>query len=234
GRVLHFEPCALEAYAPAARFDAVIAHAFLDLVALEPALARIRRWLHRGGCLYAAINYDGETAFDPRPADPGFEAELLAAYNESMEARRVDGSRTGGAYCGRRLHALLPQHGFEIVREGPSDWNIVPQAGRYRDRGASCLASLLALVGEEAARTGRFEAHRLQRWREERTRLLRAGRLALRVRNRDVLARVPGGEAPAAQATAAQATAARATAAQATAYAGSGSEVDAPTFSALT
>jgi SAM-dependent methyltransferase len=186
--VLHFEARAVESYRPAIRFDAVVAHAFLDLMPLGPMLARIRRWLSPEGLLYAAINYDGETALDPRHADAGFEAELLDAYNESMEARRIDGERTGGAYCGQRLRALLPQHGFAIVREGRSDWCIVPRSGGYRDRDEACLAVLLELIGSEAAHAG-LDPHRLQRWRAERTRLMRAGRLALRVRNRDVLAR---------------------------------------------
>ncbi len=189
--VLHFETRAVEACRPAIRFDAVIAHAFLDLVPLGPTLTRIRRWLSPEGLLYAAINYDGETELEPRHADAGFESELLDAYNQSMEARRVDGERTGGAYCGRRLRALLPRHGFAIVREGRSDWCIVPQSGGYRDRDAACLAVLLGLIGGEAARAG-FDPHRLQRWQAERTRLMLAGRLALRVRNRDVLARAAG------------------------------------------
>ena len=43
-----------------------------------------------------------------------------------MEQRRVDGQATGGAYCGRRLHELLPEYGFDILAHGSSDWNIAP------------------------------------------------------------------------------------------------------------
>ena len=185
--VLRFAACELSAYVPDAPFDLVIAHAFLDLVPLAPALERFARWLAPGGCLYAAINCDGETALDPPYADAAFERELLVVYTESMERRRVDGEPTGGAFCGRRLEMLLPQHGFEIVRSGRSDWDIVPQ--RYAEGDETCLVHLLGLMAKEARNARLGSEERLARWHEDRLRQVRARTLGLYVRNTDVLAR---------------------------------------------
>ncbi len=186
---MRFVACSLRDYRPEHACNLITAHAFLDIVPLADALRRFAACLEPGGLLHASLNYDGETTLLPAGEDPAFEASLLAHYHDTMEQRRVDGQATGGAHCGRRLYALLPQHGFEILACGSSDWSITPHLGEYRGGDATCLRALLDMIGGEAQRCGRFDAERLARWREDRRHCLRQRRLGLVAHQLDLLAR---------------------------------------------
>lgn len=185
---LRFVACALKDYRPDRPCNVITAHAFLDVVPLAQTLRSFAAWLQPGAYLYATINYDGDTALLPTYDDAAFEAGLLSHYDDTMERRRVDGLPTGGARCGRRLHRLLPDSGFDIVACGTSDWNITPFLGTYRGGDTVCLQALLDMIHAEADRCGRFDAGQLARWREDRTRLLRRRRLGLIVHQLDLLA----------------------------------------------
>lgn len=176
-------------FRPERRCNVITAHAFLDIVPLADTLRRFTGWLQPGGYLYASINYDGDTVLLPTDDDVAFETALLSHYDDTMERRRVDGLATGGARCGRRLHRLLPDHGFEILACGPSDWNITPFLGAYRGEDALCLQALLDMIAAEGQACELFDRDRLARWREQRQRLLRERRLGLIVHQLDLLAR---------------------------------------------
>jgi hypothetical protein len=170
-------------------YNVITAHAFMDLAPLPETLRLFSAWLQPGGYLYASTNYDGDTALFQVYDDADFETKLLEHYNHTMEQRRVDGQATGGAYCGRRLRELLPEYGFEILAHGSSDWNIAPVAGQYRDGDSVCLKALLEMIHGEGQRSGLFREDDLDRWHEDRLRLLRERRLDLTIRQLDVLAR---------------------------------------------
>lgn len=176
-------------FRPARAPNVVVAHAFLDIVPLADALRLFADWLEPGGLLYAGLNYDGETNLLPASEDEAFESTILAHYNDSMERRRVDGRPIGGAYSGRRLHRLLPAHGFEILACGSSDWSLTPHLGAYRAGDATCLQALLDMIGGEAQRSGLFDPGRLERWRADRLGCLRDRRLGLVAHQLDLLAR---------------------------------------------
>jgi SAM-dependent methyltransferase len=192
GIEVRFAACELAEYRPSGRYDLITAHAFLDLVPLAPTLAAFGRWLRPGSLLYATINCDGAPELAPAYRDEGFESALLACYAESMEKRRVGGIATGGVYCGRRLGALLPAHGFCLVEAGPSDWHIDLAGEACRASDGACLETVLDLIGKEGRISGQFGAIALRRWRAERRRMLRACELEMRVPNTDVLARYTG------------------------------------------
>ena len=179
----------LKDYQPDRLYNVITAHAFLDLAPLPQALRRFAAWLQPGGYLYASLNYDGDTALLPVYEDAAFEARLLGHYNHTMERRRVDGQATGGAYCGRRLRGLLPEYGFYILAHGSSDWNITPFLGEYRDGDAVCLKALLEMIGGEGRSSGLFHQDQLDRWREDRLRLLQQRRLGLIIHQLDLLGR---------------------------------------------
>ena len=170
-------------------YNVITAHAFLDLAPLPDALRRFAVWLQPGGYLYASTNYDGDTALLQVYDDAVFEARLLDHYNHTMEQRRVDGQATGGAYCGRRLRELLPEYGFEVIAQGSSDWNIAPVLDEYRDGDAVCLKALLEMIYGEGQRSGLFSHDQLDRWHQDRLRLLQQRRLGLTIRQLDLLAR---------------------------------------------
>ena len=186
---MHFAAGELKEHRPGRLYNVITAHAFLDLSPLPQALRQFAAWLQPGGYLYASINYDGDTALTPPYQGSTLEATLLGHYNESMELRRVDGQATGGAYCGRRLQALLPEHAFDIVACGRSDWNIRPFEGEYRDSDAICLKALLEFIGGEGRRSKLFEADQIDRWRDDRLRSLQQRRLGMRISHLDLLAR---------------------------------------------
>lgn len=170
-------------------YNVITAHAFLDLAPLPGVLRLFAAWLQPGGYLYASSNYDGDTALAPVYEDAVFEARLLGHYNHTMERRRVDGQATGGAYCGRRLHGLLPEYGFDILVHGSSDWHIAPVLGKYCDGDSVCLKALLEMIHGEGQRSGLFCEDQLERWHDERLRLLQEQRLGLTIRQLDLLAR---------------------------------------------
>jgi SAM-dependent methyltransferase len=193
GIAVDFAACELREFRPRGRYDLVLAHAFLDLVPLEPALAAIARCLRPGGLLYATINCDGAPEIAPPYEDTAFEAALLAVYAQSMDARRVDGLATGGACCGRQLIARLPEQNYRVLACGSSDWHMVPRAETYPDRDRECLQVLLELLWQEGRKSERLSLPALRHWHEQRLRLLQACRLEMRVPNVDLLARYTGG-----------------------------------------
>jgi hypothetical protein len=87
------------------------------------------------------------------------------------------------------LREAVPQHGFEIVCSGSSDWHIRPLGERYPDGDEICLRELIGLIAKEAIAAGRFDLTAVARWREERLLRVHARQLALRVSNCDMLAR---------------------------------------------
>ena len=189
-----FAAAELKDHRPDRLYNVITAHSFLDIVPLPAVLRQFAAWLQPGGYLYATINYDGETTLAGSYEDAAFEARLLDYYNHTMELRRVDGQATGGAYCGRRLHGLLPQYGFDIVAHGSSDWNIAPFEGEYRDGDAVCLKALLEMIRGEGQRSVLFDPDELDRWHEDRLGLLHERRLQLNARNSDFLARYNPGK----------------------------------------
>jgi SAM-dependent methyltransferase len=194
GRTIEVRLAAGDLLAPGAllpfeetRFGFVTAHAFLDLLPLEPALDVIRGILRPDGVLYATSNYDGATALLPPYRDEAFEEGLLAAYDRSMEARRVGGARTGGALSGRRLYGALDRSGFRLAGAGSSDWNVLPEQGRHGVGQARFLKSILGMIAAEGLRAA-LDPGALRSWYRERIAAVDAGRLGLVVHQLDLLA----------------------------------------------
>jgi SAM-dependent methyltransferase len=174
-----------------APFDLITAHAFLDLVPLEPTVKQIRGWLKPGGLVYATLNYDGGTHLFPVYGNGIFEACLLNAYDESMDLRRVKGQPTGGSRAGTRLHSALMMGGFEILSYGSSDWNMTPRNGTHRDEDALCLQAILECIHGEGAANPSIDQEVLKDWLACRLDQLQVGQLGMIVHQLDLLARLP-------------------------------------------
>jgi SAM-dependent methyltransferase len=180
--LFEFEP------ANSVRYDLITAHGLMDIVPMARTLSLFRAWLAEQGVFYATLNYDGDTALFPLYRDPAFESAVLAEYDASMERRRVQGEATGGARSGRRLHAGLAGTGFGAAAYGSSDWNLTPREGRYRDRDADVLRTLLCLIrGESEPHTG-IDRESLARWYAERSAQLDSGELGMIVHQLDIVA----------------------------------------------
>jgi len=168
-------------------YDAVIAHALMDLLPAAEMARRIRDWLGPAGLFYATLNYDAGTTLFPLDTDPAFEAGILAHYDASME-RNLDGRPCGGAQSGRRLHAALLEAGFEMLAYGSSDWNITPYRGAYRDADALCLRALLDMIHGEARQSGPLEIEALDGWWRRRQDQIERRELGLIIHQIDLLA----------------------------------------------
>jgi SAM-dependent methyltransferase len=173
--------------------DLITAHAFMDLVPLQPLVKKILDLLSPGGLFYSTLNYDGETVLVPLHSDEDFEKEILEHYDRSMEIRRITGMPTGGSHCGRRLISFLLQEGFAMSGYGSSDWNITPVDGSYRDGEAFCLESLLQMIRGEASGCKAIDQEDLAVWYSDRLRALGAGLLGMVVHQIDILAVKPRG-----------------------------------------
>ena len=113
-----------------ARYDLLIAHAFLDLLDIPSALPQLRRLLRPRGIFYFTINFDGATILEPT-IDTALDARIEAAYHRTMDERVRDGHPSGDSRTGRHLFHNLAQGGFPVLAAGSSDWVVFPVNGHY-------------------------------------------------------------------------------------------------------
>jgi SAM-dependent methyltransferase len=173
--------------AAAGRYDAVIAHALMDLLPAPLMVKRVADWLRPRGVFYATLNYDGGTTLFPPYSDGELEDRILAIYDASME-RQQAGQPCGGARSGRRLYAALRETGFEVLAYGSSDWSLTPVHGRYRDRDDVCLEALLEMIRSEAENSSAIDAAALEAWHRRRIGQIGAAELGLISHQIDILA----------------------------------------------
>jgi SAM-dependent methyltransferase len=181
---------------PGARFDLLIANAFLDLVDIPAILPRLWRWVRPGGHFWFTINFDGETIFIPEE-EPELERRILALYHRTMDERVVGGRRSGDSRSGRHLFGHLTDSGAEILAAGSSDWVVHPVGGRYPGEEAAFLHPIIDMV-HEALRgrpvlEGDLDGERLAAWVETRRRQIDQGRLTYIAHQIDFFGRAPAG-----------------------------------------
>ena len=117
-----------------ARFDFVIAHAFLDIVDLAPALKSLVALARPGGLLYFPITFDGETVFEPAHED---DETILSRYHASMDGE------LGNSKTGRRLFHALSSEPVDVLEMGSSDWIVRPEGGGYANDEAFFLECVI-------------------------------------------------------------------------------------------
>jgi SAM-dependent methyltransferase len=120
------------------RFDAVVSHAFADLVDIPRLCAAAAAVLVPGGVFYHSLVFDGITAFLPAAFSEQEREEderYIAIYHRSMR-RPWDGTITPGhaGASGRRLLALLSAPPWRLASAGPSDWIVVPRVNSAGSR----------------------------------------------------------------------------------------------------
>ena len=170
-------------------YDAVLAHAFLDLVDLDRALPRLLGALQPGGSIYFSLNFDGLTAFLPE-IDAGLDRAIVDAYHATMDARTVGGHPSGDSRTGRRLLVELPRHGVQVLAAGASDWVVFPRDGRYQHDEEIVLQEILRMV-ELALADDPTLAENLPDWVARRRDQLERGQLVFIAHQLDVMGRLP-------------------------------------------
>jgi hypothetical protein len=169
-------------------FDVLLAHAFLDLVDLDRALARLLPCLRPGGTCLFTLNFDGLTAFLPE-IDPTLDRRIVEAYHATMDARRNDGLPSGSSRTGRRLLVELPRRGAEVLAAGASDWIIYPRAGGYAAGERTVLDAVVGFV-EASLRASDFDDAALLSWVARRRGQIEAGELVFLAHQIDILAQM--------------------------------------------
>ena len=170
-------------------FHCITAHAILDLLPLDDAVAFVSELLVPGGLFYTTINYDGVTSLLPSFSDREFEKELLATYNRSMDERESGGKSVGGSRTGFEVFDVITRHGLAVEGFGASDWSLFPWEGRYADGEARFLRSIIETMHAEGLKHPHLDGSGLEQWRSERLDLVKRSGLALIVHQTDSLAR---------------------------------------------
>lgn len=173
-----------------ATVDAVIAGAFLDLVALPEAVVHLQRYLD-SGLLYAPITFDGLTGFVPaHPADE----TVIRAYHRHMTER----PQPGRPDAGRAVLKAVAHADGEVSAAGGSDWIIRPVEGVYPGEEKLVLEHLLSTVVDAVSSTSADTSRQtdspseqvLSEWERRRRTQIADGALTFLAHNLDVLARL--------------------------------------------
>jgi len=173
----------------AARYDLLIAHAFLDLVDLPRALPRLLRTPRPGGLLYATINFDGVTAFEPA-IDPDLDAAIERLYHQTMDERLIRGQPSGDSHSGRHLLALLATNEAEVLAAGASDWVVHARRRRYPQDEAYFLHFIIHTVAGALRGHPGLDGPTFEAWVAARHAQIERGELIYIAHQLDVLARV--------------------------------------------
>lgn len=166
---------ALSFVAGAARFDAVIAAAFLDLFDLKVMVPALMSCLLREAssprAYYFPINFDGTSHLSPAlDGDGGFED----AFHSAMGCDEDGGAR---ARCGRRLLGLL--EGIQAV--GAAAWVVRPDSDKFYVGNERYF--LECILGFMEGAVGDTEDGR--NWVATRTKMLEDGELTYLAHNLD-------------------------------------------------
>lgn len=157
-------------------FDAILAHAFLDLTDLDDFLPQLLELLPDGGIGYFTINFDGDTIFQPpHPAD-----ELIVnAYHGSMR----------DPHSGRRLLQKLIELGVEILAAGSSDWVVYPSNKKYPVDEGYFLHHILSFFEESLSSRDDVDRELLNDWLKARHAQVESGDLIYIAHQLDIVFR---------------------------------------------
>ena len=159
-----------------ATWDGIIANAFFDLVDLDSVLPILHNLLKPGGWIYATINFDGCTIFEP-VIDEALDSLIIDAYHNSMDGRSVHGVPVSGSQSGRKLYYAFRNNGFKIGTVGSSDWLVYPQNGAYSADEKYFLEVILSFFAESVVPSHLLSQSQINKWLDIRKRQLIAGEL---------------------------------------------------------
>lgn len=159
-------------------WDGIITHAVLDLLPLEAALPVLFDCLKPGGWLYSTINFDGMTLLEPE-IDPILDYQIIRAYHNSMDDRRLGELTSAGSLTGRKLFFALQEYNFLIQGAGASDWFVFANEGLYPSDEAYFLECILGFFEESVGKSGVIESGQFQDWLEKRRSQVKSGALML-------------------------------------------------------
>jgi SAM-dependent methyltransferase len=172
-----------------ARFDVLIAHAFLDLFDLNVIVPLALDALEPGGIFYFTINFDGETILLPR-IDAEFDAQVIATYHKTMDERMIDGRRSGDSRSGRNLFSHLQKANADILACGASDWVVFAGKNGYISGEKYFLRCILDFFESSLSNRRDLEAKKFHAWLAQRKDQLEKNELIFIAHQLDFVGRV--------------------------------------------
>jgi SAM-dependent methyltransferase len=171
-------------------WDLLIAHHFLDLIALPATLPGLRALLRPGGLFYATLVFDGATILEPT-IDAALDAEVEALYHQSMDRRVIDGQGAGDSRAGRHLFESLRAAGLEILAAGGSDWVVFAGPEGYPEDEAYFLHCIIHTMATALQGHPQLDRERFAAWIAQRHAQIEQGSLVYIAHQLDFLGRVP-------------------------------------------
>jgi SAM-dependent methyltransferase len=170
--------------------EVLIANTFLDLVDVPAVLPGLLRLLVPGGVYWFAMNYDGESIFEP--GHPG-DDRIMRAYHRDIDERSGYGGPPGESQTGRHLFGYLRAAGAPALAAGSSDWVVSARPeGNYPGDEAYFLRSILNTIQNALGnRENQAELADLTDWLAVRGRQLAAGELVYIAHQLDFVGRSP-------------------------------------------
>jgi SAM-dependent methyltransferase len=172
-------------------WDAVIAHALLDLLNLPATLDVLFGLLRPGGAFLFTLVFDGVTAFLPA-VDPALDAQIEAAYHRTMDERTAHGELTGGSHAGRRLLTALVASDARLLAAGSSDWVVYPGPAGYPADEAFFLDYITRTVYDALRGGAGVAPARLDAWAAARREQIARAELIYVTHQLDVAGLAPG------------------------------------------
>jgi len=173
-------------------WDVLIAHAFLDLLDIPPALPALFSLIRPGGLFYFTITFDGVTILEP-PLDPLLDAQIETLYHRTMDERLVNGSPSGDSRAGRHLFAHLRAAGTQLLDAGSSDWVVFPGPDGYPADEAYFLHFIIHTIDGALRGHPGLDADRFAAWIAHRHAQVERRELVYIAHQMDFLGRAPGG-----------------------------------------
>ncbi|MDA3950152.1 MAG: class I SAM-dependent methyltransferase [Spirochaeta sp.] len=163
-------------------YDAVIAHAVLDLFPSAELPRILDRFLRPGGILYGTIIFDGVTILEP-VVEPELDTAILNAYHRTM---------TGG-FARRHIPALIAA-GYTVLDVAASDWIVTPHPGAPDTEHEVLISTVLDMLESSVSElilrepTCGVTREQLTRWLSVRREQVRAGTLLFAAHQFDLVA----------------------------------------------
>lgn len=171
------------------QWDLGLAHAFLDLLDITALIPHFCTVIRPGGLLYLTLNYDGEMILQPA-VDPKFDERIMQLYNQSMDARIINGKAAGDSKTGRHLLLQLKNAGTELLAAGSSDWIVFPGIEGYTADETYFLHFIIHTIFMELKAQTSLDRTRLDAWTRQRHKQIENSELIFIAKQIDVLARI--------------------------------------------
>lgn len=160
--------------------DALIAHAFLDLLPLPESLPGLLSLTK--GIAWLTLNFDGVSTLQP-VIDQALDEKIEQLYHDTMDRRSTGGDSRTGSNLFEHFHSV----NADILAAGSSDWVVFGKDGSYRDDEKYFLQFVLRFFENSLKDSEQLEASAFERWLAKRAEQIEHGDLVYIAHQMDFL-----------------------------------------------